>query len=257
MSAPPPFPRARAALAAVAALIGALALVGWIADVPGLRSFGAAVDIKANGAICMLLLAGAALPVASRGARWAAGAAAAIAGGLALAVLVEYVADANLGIDQLLFDDTAASHDPGRISAPGAVAFALLAIALVLVAARRGWVVSQAAAVGTWAVAVASLVGEAYGSDGFLGIGTTNAMPPHQAAAVIALAASVVLAEPDRGIVGLARASGPGGRVVRYLVPASIVVPFVVGLVLDRGVTLDRPVENAIFTLTAIVLAVT
>jgi serine/threonine-protein kinase RsbW len=257
MSAQPPFPRARAALAILAGVLGALALVGWVADVRWLRSFGASsVEIKANGAICMLLLAAAALPVSSLRARWAAGLAAALAGAIAFTVLIEYTVHASFGIDELLFQDPTSAGTPGRISVPGASAFVLLALSLVLVAARRLWLVGQAAAAGASAVAVASLVGQAYGSDGFLGIGSGNAMAAQQALAVIALATSVVLAEPNRGVVGLLRASGPGGRVVRYLVPASIVVPFTVGLVLDRGVDLARPVENAIFTLTAMILAV-
>ena len=96
---------AKAASGTVAGL-GALVLVGWILDIPALKSVQPGLaSMKANSAFCFLLL-GAALWVSDdahrRVVRRLLAAIIAIAGALTLA---EYLIGADLRIDQLLLVD--------------------------------------------------------------------------------------------------------------------------------------------------------
>ena len=107
-----------AALAAVTALVGLLALVGWWTETERLtRPFGGGTPIKANAAVCLLLLA-AALPLVGRHdrhrrtGRLLALAAAAIVG----VSLLQRTFGVDLHIDELLANDTVAAREPGRIS---------------------------------------------------------------------------------------------------------------------------------------------
>lgn len=122
--------------AILAACIGLTALAGWALDLPLLRSvIPGAVEMKANTAVC-LVMSGLALlilttqtPAAlSRAAQALALAVAAIGS----ATLSQYAFGWDLGIDELLFRDTAYTYTilPGRMSPYSAATFAALGLGL-------------------------------------------------------------------------------------------------------------------------------
>jgi PAS domain S-box-containing protein len=129
--------------------LGGLILIGWVLDLPLLRSwFPHQPEAKANAAICFVLIA-MALVLKARGQRghsvWA-GICAGFAMVIAFLTLVEYLFGANLGIDELLFRESptaAGVVHAGRMTLPAAICVLLLgAAALALKTMHRQAVVS-------------------------------------------------------------------------------------------------------------------
>lgn len=136
--------RLRQACALGAALIGVVALAGWVLDVavlktvlPGLTTMKANTALGLIATACGLLL----LPdeAQRRVAPWRIPSAA-ICGFLALLLavvtLVEYAADVPLGLDELLFADPATTSPPypGRMAPATAGVLACTGIAVLLLA---------------------------------------------------------------------------------------------------------------------------
>lgn len=122
--------------AAITAGFGIIVLLGWALDIPLLRSLiPGAVEMKANTAFC-LVAAGWALFLlrvpSSPTPRRLALMLASLVGAIGWATLSEYAFGWNLGIDQLLFRDTAQAFNaiPGRMSPYSAVSFAGIGLAL-------------------------------------------------------------------------------------------------------------------------------
>lgn len=136
----------------MAAVLGLVVMGGWTFDIPLLRSvLPGAVQMKANAAVA-LILAGCALfmfggqPSLAR-QRLAQGLALVVAA-LGSITLAEYVFGWQLGIDELLFRDTANAHNliRGRMSPYSAVAFVNIGLALAAVPQRAlRWLVCLAA----------------------------------------------------------------------------------------------------------------
>jgi PAS domain S-box-containing protein len=126
---------ARAAATATT-LVGLVALAGWAFHIPTLtRVLPGAVEMKANTAVALVLCGVALLILADRAAvsmaRIALGAAlAAVAVGLA--TLAEYAFGWQLGIDELLVNDTDVAYNVfrGRMSPLSAAAFVVIGSAL-------------------------------------------------------------------------------------------------------------------------------
>ena len=137
-----PSPLARIA-GALTVLLGMLVVAGWSLDIPALKSvLRGAVEMKANTAVA-LVLAGAALFISgSRAApplQGLARAMALIVAALGLVTLSQYVFGWRLGIDELLFRDTANAYNaiPGRMSPYIALAFGVNGLALAVVPSTR------------------------------------------------------------------------------------------------------------------------
>ena len=100
-------------------LLGGVALLGWLLDVDLLKRVAVSpVPMKANTAVCLILLSGALGGYQHRqatGWRRLGAACAAFAAVIALATLGEYVLGWRLGVDELLFRD----HAIRRRSLPG------------------------------------------------------------------------------------------------------------------------------------------
>jgi len=138
----------------VVAGAGSLILAGWIADLPLLRSIlPQQVEAKANTAVCFILAGVALILKTGRFAPNAAKFCAAFAAAIGLATLGEYVGGWNLGIDELLFRDSAAAAytvHPGRMAPPTALCFVFMGMALLLLKVDRhriavAWLAAPAA----------------------------------------------------------------------------------------------------------------
>ena len=117
-------------------LFGIVVIAGWMLDIPLLRSvIPGAVQMKANTALCLIAAGGALFIFRSRPSpsqrRLAVGLALLVAA-TGLATLSEYGFGWNLGIDELLFRDTAQAFNiiPGRMSPYSAAAFMAIGLAL-------------------------------------------------------------------------------------------------------------------------------
>src|SRR5579871_796997 len=122
----------------LSAALGFLVLVGWVSDVPWVKSvLPGAVTMKANTAVAFLL-GGVSLflvDAANSGIRSRLGQALGV--GVALigsATLSEYIFGWRLGIDEFLFRDEAVAYNVlrGRMSPYSAVAFSAIGIGLAV-----------------------------------------------------------------------------------------------------------------------------
>ncbi len=145
--------------------IGTGGLLGWLLDVPLLRSGGSALpSMKANSAAA-LAVAGLALVLAARGGQ-RAGLGVRVAGGaiaaLGLATLAEHLRGVDLGIDQLLAvdRDAFALTAPGRMAAATAVSFAVGGAGLI----------AASQAPGRWSAVATRFAGIALTAMGALGV---------------------------------------------------------------------------------------
>jgi two-component system cell cycle sensor histidine kinase/response regulator CckA len=193
------------------AAIGAVGLAGWIFDVPVLKSvFPGLSTMKANTAAALVLA------------------------GVSLALL------ARSGIDELLFTDTLSGvppASPGRMGINTAVTFVLLGLALLCVDAPPRWsgLPAQLLALAGGAVGLTGLVGYLYTVTPFYGTRSYTQMAVHTAVAFALLAAGILLARADRGIMAALTTDGAGGRMGRRFLPAAIGVPLALGWFILRG----------------------
>jgi PAS domain S-box-containing protein len=182
--------------------IGGLVLLGWIFDVPRLRSMVAgAVEMKANTAIALTLAGSALLLLSARNrdgqalmrSAQALGAAVAAIGG---ATGAEYLFGWDAGIDEALFLDLAGAYNKakGRMSPYSALGFAIVGIGLAgLPVPRLRWL-TQACAVAAALLGVVSLMGYVWGARELL---TDEWAPPvavHTAVGFILLGVGTLVA---------------------------------------------------------------
>lgn len=256
-----PARRAGRILTAGTALLALLGLAGWITGVGPLR--GRLLELpgmKANTAVCLLLLSGAVWLL--RDSRRERGVLplllAATSGTVALATLAEWVTGASFGIDQLLFDDPDGFDFPGRMSPQTAGSLLLLSGTVTAAAVLRcGHRIVQIGALASLVAGIAALVGLVFGVMTFVGVSSVIGTAVPTALAVIGLAAAVLLRFPDHGVVALLLASGSGGRLARLLIPLAVAFPLGVGITLFRMRRAGLVAENvawSVFVLAGILL---
>jgi PAS domain S-box-containing protein len=232
--------------AALVAAIGAVALFGWLIDVPRLRGpIPGLIEMKANTAIGLVLL-GAALwilrdPDAAPGRKVLAHAFAAVALVIGLLSLAEYVLGRQLGIDQLLFSDRPESASdptvhPGRLAPQTAIGFVMTGAALIALDWRRRlWLMAEVLAVATGAITLFAMLGYLYASGNLEAVAAFHPIAVHTALALLLLSVGILLARPDRGIMGALRSKGPGSDLARLLLPVVFLALPLMGWLLVWG----------------------
>ena len=185
----------------VAAVLGLLALAGWVFDILWLRSIvRGAVQMKANTATG-LILSGLALfvasgPAAARHARTTQGLGALVSL-LGWATLGQYLFGWDLGIDQWLVHDTASAYNavPGRMSPFSALSFGAIGIALAGLPNPHTGRVVRGMAVLTALVGLVSLLGYAWNASELITDRLVPPVPLHTAFAFTLLGAGSFLAQ--------------------------------------------------------------
>jgi PAS domain S-box-containing protein len=222
------------ALGLYAVLSAAASLLGWVLDVPRLADWDAdRIAIQPNAAVAGIL-AGAALLLLAAGRARASAAVGAALGVVGSALLLQHVANVDLGIDRLLlFGRTwgeLGTVSPGRVGLPASVAWTLLGAALVLqagsVRARRAVPVLALVVV---AIATLSLSGYLFGADRLHNLPRLTAIAMQTAtmvlAAGLALIAAVPECQPMRGLLGRSAAS----LLIRRALPFVLLLPLALG----------------------------
>jgi signal transduction histidine kinase/CheY-like chemotaxis protein/HPt (histidine-containing phosphotransfer) domain-containing protein len=186
-----------------AALIAVLTLVGWAFDVPSLRALvPGTIQMKANTALCMLLLA---VALGMRSFRaplrpfvpWVARMLGIFVLAVGLCSLAEYLFHWRLGIDQVFFAD----HDPLYTRSPGlmaprtSVAFALLGLALATPRRRMLHYPLQAAAIVAALLGALSLLGYLWGAGELISDLWTDPMAIQAALGITLLGTGLYLSE--------------------------------------------------------------
>ena len=129
-----------------ALVAGTIVLIGWLFDIPVLKSLHPdLVSMKANTALAFLLAGMSLLLHSSRGTggqRMTARFLASVVGLIGLLTVAEYAFAWDAGIAQLLFDEpqgTFGTFSPGRMALNTAISFCLLGSALVMLKRKTKW----------------------------------------------------------------------------------------------------------------------
>ncbi|QZY29903.1 sensor histidine kinase [Nocardioides coralli] len=240
-------PTVPTACGAVVVALGVAVLVGWVADVmvlttvvPGL------VAMRPITALClvaigMLLLlartAGRSSAVPDRWWRVLGFALALVVVGTGFASLLQELSGTSWGYETafgLDRGDTTADA-PGRPPMATAVCLILLASAFLAMLVDRVGLAQWFALAGMVAGLLATLV-YAFGVDEVYRITDFTSMAVHTSVAVLLAGFGILHLRPDRGFMPLAVSEGPGGAVVRRVLPLMVVVPTLVGLASQIGV---------------------
>jgi len=222
---------------------GVLVLLGWLLDIPGLKSvLPGFVTMKANTA-AGFILAGVSLALLGRAARSMrirrlSQACAGATVLLGLLTLSQYLFALDFGIDQLLFREPAGAIktlSPGRMAPSTALNFLLLGSALLLAGSRRGIRIAQPLALLAGWIGLQALIGYLYGVSALYGIGVYTQMSMHTAVTFVILGLGVLLASPAEGLMRTVTSNTMGGLLIRRIMPFVVVLPVVLGWLRVQG----------------------
>src|SRR5262249_39590135 len=144
-----------------------------------------------------------------------------VAACIGLLTLSEYVFGWDLGIDQLLFTDSAPEqrYAPGRMAPMTALSFLLFGAAAPLSDDSRGWRGADKVAAFVALAGLIATVGYAYDAQALYGMAPSGIMAIHMAlhtaALLLVLGVGAMAAQPDVGLMALLLSDGPGGSTLR------------------------------------------
>ncbi len=230
---------------AIAFFVGCLVIIGWMFDLPVLKSvLPGLVTMKANTALCFMLL-GISLWLlipeqSSQMVRLIARVFAFVVAMIGALTLSEYILGYDLGIDQLLFYEPSSavgtSH-PGRMAPNTALNFTMLSIALFLMDKKMKHVyhIVQFLALGTTLVGLLSLIGYSYGVRALYGIGSYTQMALHTTIIFILFGLGILFARPYQGFMAAVTSENTGSFMLRRILPVAIVTPVILGWLCLEG----------------------
>lgn len=246
--------------AAVAVLVGGLTLLGWTLDIvpltvaiPGGVAMNPVTAVAAVLAGVALFLSRQEAGLQSRRFGQGFGLLVALAGAV---VLGKYLFGCDLGLDVALFRGKLGDN---RMAPNTALLFVLIGgtLALLDVPTRTGRWAAQLLLLPALALCLAVLVGYSFGVKSFYGVGAYIPMAFNTAVVFTALAAGVLFARPDRGVMALLGSSGAGGMLARRLMPAAVAVPWALGWLRLAGEWAgfyDAPVGVSLMVISTITL---
>jgi diguanylate cyclase (GGDEF)-like protein len=206
-------------------------LAGWAFDIePLMTLLPGYVRMKPNTALAFLA-AGTVLLLDWRGTgKTMRKILASVILGIGTLTLFEYLTGISLGIDQLLVRDTVQHTFPGRMAHVTAGNLAFLGIALLCRdggprLSRLGHTLSLAVGLS----ALLAVVGYVYGVPLLYGSSSYTAMALHTGSSFLLLALATVFIDPNQGLARRFWSHSSGGAVSRRLLPASVIVPVVLG----------------------------
>lgn len=220
-----------------AILLSCIVLVGWVLHIEILTRFHPQIrSMKVLVAICFIALAIAILSLSadaisrlSRRAVQAACIAVCLVGAYSL---LEYVIVGIPSIDQIFVNDftVPASHPwPGRMAPPVAINFILLGMSLLILDVRGCVICCELLALLALAIGLLSGIAYAYSVPLLYGPRNYTQMTAHVAVLFILLSLAVLFIRNDRGVTSVISSNTAGGVLSRRLLPAVVIVPFVVG----------------------------
>src|SRR5688572_10255249 len=165
--------------------------------------------------------------------RWTATIMAAVPVIIGMMILLEYAAKVNVGVDAALFGRRtlqAISDSPRRPMMAATVCLTAVGLSLIFLDARpRIRRITQFLLLLASLVALDRFISFLLGESGsylpqwqIMGEPVLQPMSPKTASCILALAIGIVFARPDRGLLRVFFAQGPGGFVARLLIPLSI-----------------------------------
>ena len=249
------------ATAAVMMVGGLLVLLGWQFDIRALRAIGP-VDVVMNPLAALLfVLAGSAMLLegSERFRMFVTASAAAVSLG-GMLVLLRVATGVDVGVDSALFrGKVLRSTPPDWMAANTALNFLLLGLALLALRIRRfdgrraaHWLVLPVALFSLLVV-----IGYLYDTAGFITFQMQLPMALNTAVLFLAASFSLAAARPGEGVMALVAGDSAAGRLTRRLLPALLLVPLVLGGLINLGMRADwygATVALALLTVATIVL---
>ena len=241
MKRPDLFKKISESLSVIIFLCGLAMLLGWIFDIDVLKSsLLSAPQIKTNAVICFIL-AGLSLwllqekRMASRLGRFIAHLATLLIFLIASLTFYEYISGVNLGIDQLLFKEPAdaiLTVSPNRMAFTASINFMLIAIALILLEAKREFFsyLSQSLVMIQGLISGMTFLGFIYGAHlMYLKPGLSTAISLYAVILFIMILFCFLFSRPGRGVMKTVAGNGPGGTIMRTIYPAVILITVILG----------------------------
>jgi len=152
--------------------------------------------------------------------------------------LLEYVSGWDLGIDRVFYGGADPGRWPARMSIAAAVHFTLLGGALLVIDTHWGRAQhrpSEWLALLVSLSAFAALLGYMYGVDSLYAIRPYSSMALHTAIAFQLCAFGILFARPAQGLMRVVSSSGPGGQLVRKVLPPIVLIPISLGWLRVKG----------------------
>ncbi len=230
----------------LAAILGGLALLGWMLGIPALTSFVTSGPPMPVPTAVLLLVASITLGLLLLYPRLSELAALFAAGILLLGMLglaesaLNYSFSIQEGLARLFL------ADPGRVAAhilPHAtMAFTLLGAALLLLghAGSIRSYLAQALALAVVVLGLQTLISMIFNMAGMPAGSSATGMALPAALGFLLLGAGTLLLRPDQGLTAILLSKGPGGVLLRFVVPVVLVVPNGLILLVMAGLGVDR-----------------
>ena len=256
--------RASQVASAIVIAIGFLVLLGWLFEIPALKSMPPGLaTMKANTALAFML-AGISLWLTSakqenqrldRIAR----ACAILTALIGLLTISEYIFSQNLGIDQLLFKDklTPESAYPGRMSPVTALNLCLLGFGLLFLGSHRYRRLVEVFTIAALLISVVVLMGHIYEVPSLYQFFSYADIAIHTAFAFSILCLGILFARPEQGLMNVFSSENLGGTMARRLLPAALVLPFLLGWLFLTGQRMglyDSTMSLVLFALSNVIV---
>ncbi len=212
--------------------VGCLVLVGWALDVPTLKSIAPVwSSMKANTALALALLGVSLTSASASGRRTLLGSGSAlVAVAIGLLTLLQYALDLDFRIDEALFSDSPHSVGvtaSGRMAGTTAAAFLLIGSALAVFPAYP--LAAQVVALALTALFALPLVGYLFGASAVYRSFFYSSVAMHTSLSFVTVCVGILALHADRGVGAIVLDAGPGGRFLRQLLPAGLVLTLLIG----------------------------
>lgn len=252
--------------AAVVAGSGLFVLAGWVAGREGFRGILPGLVAMNPMTASLFVLSAIALWLrrAERPARsfwtWETWPAAVVVVIAALRLLA-IIGGPDLEIDRWLFAGSLVPHDGSPVNrmAPNtALGFLLLGLSHLTLDVRigRSFHLGLGLAVAGFAVAFVAAVGYSFGTQHLTRVAAFIPMAINTSLTFMVLAAGIIAARPDAGLARLMQSKGPGGLLVRRLLPTSVAILLLIGWARLQGELLgwfDVRVGVALMTVVTVI----
>ncbi len=183
---------------------------------------------------------------------------------IGLLTLIEYLLGVNIGIDQILFKEAAGTlntSSPNRMAFSAALNLFLAGLALVLIDVKtiRNYRPAQILAIIGGLISLLALMGYAYGASELYHISQYTAIALYAALTLALLFFGIIFARPDTGIMTIITSKSIAGTLARRLLPAVIILPFILGLLWQLGEKAnfyDQAFSYALFAFSTIIFLI-